>query len=124
MERLKADALDFVASNPCENWTYWNQLRPSKSRIHLVLGRHMSRVVSIVLGACVFAIVGFFCASGLSHIYQTQFAKSQGDMDSFAVFLVLAVIPAFFIGGGVLGFLGHRRLTRRSAERPDKQRNS
>jgi hypothetical protein len=50
-----------------------------------------------------------------------QFAKSQDDMDSFAVFLVLVVIPAFAIGGGAVGFFGHRKLTLRSKGRADKR---
>ncbi len=74
----------------------------------------MSKYLSVILGACLFAFIGFLCASGLSHVYEKQFAKSQDDMDSFAVFLVLVVIPAFAVGGGAVGFFGHRNLTLRS----------
>ena len=74
----------------------------------------MKRSLYILVGACVSTVIGFFCASGLSYIYEMNFAAGQDDMDSFAVLLVLVVVPAFAIGGGVSGFFLHRRLSRRA----------
>ena len=74
----------------------------------------MKRALFVLLASALFSAIGFLCASGLSFVYEQQFAKSQEDMDSFAVLLVLVVIPAFAIGGGILGFLFHRTLTNRS----------
>lgn len=80
----------------------------------------MSKYFGIVIGACLFAFIGFLCASGLSYIYEMQFAKSQEDMDSFAVFLLLVVIPAFAVGGGAIGFYGYRTLALRAKEQAEK----
>jgi O-antigen/teichoic acid export membrane protein len=82
----------------------------------------MTKYLSIVAGACVFAAIGFLCASGLSLFFEQQFAKSQDDMDSFAVILVLFFIPLFSAVGGVLGFSMHKHLTVRSKGRADKRR--
>lgn len=76
----------------------------------------MSKYSGIIIGACLFAFIGFLCASGLSYIYEMQFAKSQDDMDSFAVFLFLVVIPAFAVGGGTIGFYRYRTRARRTVE--------
>jgi hypothetical protein len=74
----------------------------------------MRRYVYILVGACLFAVIGFFCASGLSYLYEMNFASGQDDMNSFAMLLVLVVMPAFAIGGGALGFFLHRNLSRRT----------
>lgn len=82
----------------------------------------MKRALFVLLGSGFFSVVGFFCASGLSYLYEHQFAKSQEDMNSFAVILVLFVIPTFALGGGALGLLLHQNLTRRSSGRPESRR--
>ena len=79
----------------------------------------MTQYLSVIGGILLFSFLGFLAASGLSQLYEMRLAKSQDDMDSFAVYLVLAVIPAFAIRGGVPGFLGHRRRARRSSGRSD-----
>lgn len=81
----------------------------------------MSKYLSIITGVCLFSFVGFLCASGLSVVYEIQFAKSQNDMDSFAVYLVLVAVPVFAIGGGAVGFFAYKNLTLRSRRRADRR---
>lgn len=71
----------------------------------------MRKLICTLVGAAALAIVGFFISSGLSYIYEMKFADSQDSMNSFAVFLILFVIPAFALVGGFLGrHLYHRYL--------------
>jgi len=73
----------------------------------------MKRALFVLLGFVFFLVIGFICGAGLSYIHAHHFAKSQDDMSSFTELLVLVFIPAFAIGGGVLGFFFHRSLMRR-----------
>ena len=69
----------------------------------------MKRFFSILLGVVLFGFIGFFVASGLSIFYELTVAKSQADMDTFAVFLVVLVWPTFLVVGGVLGNLFYKQ---------------
>lgn len=82
----------------------------------------MRRCLYVLLGAGLFAIVGFFFASWFSSIYEDRFAKGQDDMNSFSVLLILFVIPAFAVAGGVIGFFRHRKFADRSSGPPEGRR--
>lgn len=69
----------------------------------------MKHLACVVAGVAILTIAGFFVSSGLSYVYEMKFAKSQDNMDSFAVFLVCVLIPIFSVAGGFLGSALYRR---------------
>jgi undecaprenyl pyrophosphate phosphatase UppP len=69
----------------------------------------MKKFAYVIAGATVSAVVGFFASAGLSYIYEMKLAKSQDNMDSFAVFLIMVLIPVFTIAGGFVGKILYRR---------------
>jgi hypothetical protein len=90
-----------------------SRLRLSQGAIRLVLAPAMKRLLYMVTGGLLFAVLGFLLGALATNLYSTHAARSDDDINlSVGAFLVIWPLIA-----AVGAYLGHRLYRRRESAR-------